>query len=68
VSRVRRDNVAGRAHLDVQNLACRIGRPTGELLHLYALEGFLDRLSRSQHADALPRSGRAAHVVLELLM
>jgi hypothetical protein len=57
VSRVRRDSVAGRAYLDVQNLARRTGRPTGELLHLYALEGFLDRLSHSEHADALVLKG-----------
>lgn len=57
MSRVRRDSVAGRAYLDVQNLARRTGRPTGELLHLYALEGFLDRLSRSQHAEALVLKG-----------
>ena len=49
--------IARLAYLDVQNLARRTGRPTGELLHLYALEGFLDRLSHSEHADALVLKG-----------
>jgi hypothetical protein len=40
-----------------RNLARCTGRPTGELLHLYALEGFLDRLSHSEHADALVLKG-----------
>lgn len=57
MSGVRRDSVAGRAYLDVQNLARRLRRPTGELLHLYALEGFLDRLSRSLDADRLVLKG-----------
>lgn len=57
MSGVRRDSVAGRAYLDVQNLARRLRRPTGELLHLYALEGFLDRLSRSVDADRLVLKG-----------
>jgi predicted nucleotidyltransferase component of viral defense system len=41
----------------VQNLARRSGRPTDELLHLYALEGFLDRLARSEVADRLVLKG-----------
>lgn len=57
MSRVQRDSAAGRAYLDVQNLARRSGRPTGELLHVYALEGFLDRLARSQVADRLVLKG-----------
>lgn len=57
MSRVQRDSAAGRAYLDVQNLARRSGRPTGELLHLYALEGFLDRLARSEVADRLVLKG-----------
>jgi hypothetical protein len=50
VNRPTRESSAGRAYLDLQNLARRNHRPTDELLALYALEGFLDRLSRS--ADA----------------
>jgi hypothetical protein len=49
--------VAGRAYLDVQNLARRTRRPTAELLHAYALEGFLDRLARSPEADSLVLKG-----------
>lgn len=48
---------AGRAYLDLQNLARRQQRPTDELHQLYALEGFLTRLSRSPHADRLVLKG-----------
>jgi hypothetical protein len=47
VNRPTRESRAGRAYLDLQNLARRNHRPTDELLALYALEGFLDRLSHS---------------------
>lgn len=57
MSRVQRDSVAGRAYLDVQNLARRTRRPTAELLHAYALEGFLDRLTRSPEAGSLVLKG-----------
>lgn len=50
-SRPSRETVEGRAYLDLQNLARRTGRPTDELHQLYALEGFLDRLTRSRHAE-----------------
>ena len=43
-----RATVEGRAYLDLQNLARRQQRPTDELHQLYALEGFLARLARSQ--------------------
>lgn len=52
-----RDTAAGRAYLDLQNLARRSGRPTDELHQLYALEGFLDRLTRSTHADRFVLKG-----------
>jgi hypothetical protein len=48
---------AGRAYLDLQNTARREKRPTDELLTLYALEGFLARLSASPHRDALVLKG-----------
>lgn len=51
MNRPTRDSRAGRAYLDLQNLARRSHRPTDELLALYALEGFLDRLSRSADAS-----------------
>jgi hypothetical protein len=52
-----RSNVAGRAYLDLQNLARRQGRPTDELHQIYALEGFLARLVVSPHADRLVLKG-----------
>jgi hypothetical protein len=57
VSRVQRDSVAGRAYLDVQNLARRTRRPTAELLHAYVLEGFLARLTCSPEAGGLVLKG-----------
>ncbi len=39
----------GRAYLDLRKVASAAGRPTDELLQLYALEGFLDRLGHSPH-------------------
>jgi len=47
VSAPARDTVAGRAYRDLQNKARRESRPTDELLSLYTLEGFLDRLAVS---------------------
>lgn len=52
-----RETVEGRAYLDLQNLARRTGRPTDELHQLYALEGFLDRLTRSTHVDQFVLKG-----------
>jgi hypothetical protein len=52
-----RATVAGRAYLDLQNLARRIGRPTDELHQVYALEGFLARLAQSPFADNLVLKG-----------
>lgn len=45
-----RASTSGRVYLDLRKLAAATGRPTDELLQLYALEGFLDRLARSPHA------------------
>lgn len=47
MSRPTRQDSSGRAFLDLQNLAKRQGRDTGELLTIYALEGFLARLAAS---------------------
>lgn len=52
-----RATVAGRTYLDLQNLARRAGRPTDELHQVYALEGFLARLSLSPYADRLVLKG-----------
>ncbi len=52
-----RDTAAGTAYLDLRKLARDTERPTYELLQLYALEGFLDRLTASQHAQHLILKG-----------
>ena len=52
-----RATVAGRAYLDLQSLARRQQRHTDELHQLYALEGFLARLTRSPQADRLVLKG-----------
>jgi hypothetical protein len=44
-----RSTTAGTVYLDLRKLAKDTHRPTDELHQLYALEGFLDRLSRSSH-------------------
>lgn len=56
-ARATRRTVEGRAYLDLQNLARRSGRPTDELHQLYALEGFIDRLTRSGHAERFVLKG-----------
>jgi len=55
--RPNRATADGRAYLDLQNMARRQKRPTDELHALYALEGFLARLSTSAHADKLVLKG-----------
>jgi len=49
--------VAGRAYLALQKKARADGRRTDELLHLFALEAFLDRLANSTSASALILKG-----------
>ncbi|MGH3930818.1 MAG: nucleotidyl transferase AbiEii/AbiGii toxin family protein [Pseudonocardiaceae bacterium] len=56
-ARPTRASVAGRAYLDLQNLARQQGRPTDEFHQLYGLEGFLVRLSASPYADRLVLKG-----------
>ena len=46
-----RHTTAGRMFLDLRRLAQTTGRTTDELLQLYALEGFLDRLTQSDQRD-----------------
>jgi len=48
VSRVSRGTPEGDAYLDLKNRAQREKRPTQELLQLYVLEAFLDRLAASK--------------------
>lgn len=52
-----RATVAGRAYLDLRNLAQRQGRLTDELHQIYALEGFLARMVISPYADKLVLKG-----------
>lgn len=52
-----RTTSAGRAYLDLQNLARRTQRPTEELHQLYVLECFLDRLAGSAYADRFVLKG-----------
>lgn len=56
-SRPSRDDAAGVAYLDLRQLAHSTNRPTDELLQLYALEGFLDRLAESRHRTDLILKG-----------
>jgi hypothetical protein len=56
-SRPTRATIDERAYLDLQNLARRTQRSTQDLLHLYALEGFLARLAISPHAAKLVLKG-----------
>lgn len=48
-----RSTVAGARYRDLRNLARRTRRPTDELLQLYALEGFLERLLARPAARAV---------------
>ncbi len=52
-----RSTTAGAAYLDLRKLAKDTGRPTDELLQLYALEGFLHRLTLSAHASSFVLKG-----------
>ena len=54
---VTRATVDGCAYLDLQNKARKDGRATDELIQLYALEGFLARLSASTYVDQLVLKG-----------
>ena len=56
-TRPTRATTDGRAYLDLQNLARRQGRPTDELHQLYALEGFLARLTASDYSDRFVLKG-----------
>jgi len=61
-----RRTAGGRAYLDLQNLARRTSRPTDEVHQLYALEGFLDRLTRSAYADRFVLKGAVLLAALAL--
>jgi predicted nucleotidyltransferase component of viral defense system len=57
VKRASNDTIAGRRYLELQRQAKRTGRPTDELIQLYALECFLDRLVHSKFADTFVLKG-----------
>ena len=61
-----RATIAGRAYLDLQNLARRTSRPTDELHQNYALEGFLARLVESPYADRLVLKGGVLLAALDV--
>ena len=52
-----RSTAAGAAYLDLRKLAKDTRRPTDELHQLYALEGFLHRLTLSVHASSFVLKG-----------
>jgi hypothetical protein len=51
VTRATKETLAGRRYLDLQREGKRTDRPTDELIQLYALECFLDRLVHSEFAE-----------------
>jgi hypothetical protein len=58
VKRATKDTLVGRRYLDLQREAKRSERPTDELIQLYALECFLDRLVHSEFAgNFIPKGG-----------
>lgn len=57
MSTVDRSTPAGAAYLDLRKLAKETGRPTDELHQLYALEGFLHRLTLSAHSSSFVLKG-----------
>ena len=57
MTRPTRATAEGRAFLDLRARANADGRPVDEYLTLYALEGFLERLSRSRHRDRFVLKG-----------
>lgn len=59
MNRPTRDTVAGRAYLDLQNLARKQARPNAELQQLYVLEGFLARLAAHPEPTHLVLKGGA---------
>ncbi len=60
------DTPARRAYLALQNEARTTGRPTQELMQLYVLEAFLDRLSRSDERASFVLKGGVLLAVFDL--
>lgn len=57
MKRASKETLAGRRYLDLQQEAKGTGRPTDELIQLYALECFLDRLVHSEFANTFILKG-----------
>lgn len=57
MTRPTRATLDGAAYLDLQSKSRQAGRPMSELLQLYALAGFLDRLVQSSVAERLVLKG-----------
>lgn len=57
MKRATKKTTAGQRYLDLQREARQTNRPTDELIQLYALECFLDRLTRSGHANSFVLKG-----------
>lgn len=49
--RATKETTAGRKYLELQREARQTGRPTDELIQLYALECCLDRLAHSEYVQ-----------------
>ena len=65
MKRATKETLAGRRYLDLQREARRMGRPTDELIQLYALECFLDRLVHSEFAEKFVLKGGVLLAALE---
>lgn len=65
MKRATKETLAGRRYLDLQREAKRMNRPTDELIQLYALECFLDRLGHSQFAENFVLKGGVLLAALE---
>lgn len=65
MKRATKETLAGRRYLDLQREARRTGRPTDELIQLYALECFLNRLVHSEFADKFVLKGGVLLAALE---
>src|SRR5579871_4029655 len=66
MKRADRSSVAGSRYLDLQRKARKTGRPTDELIQLYALECFLDRLTRSAFAKNFVLKGGVLLAALDV--
>lgn len=65
MKRATKETTAGRQYLHLQREARRTGRPTDELVQLYALECFLDRLARSSYTENFVLKGGVLLAALE---